>query len=274
MISQKKLEANRLNSQKSTGPKTPEGKERSSQNGLTHGLTSKKYPILPGENEAEYEQFHNAMVRDLKPRGIMQYQIVQDLIQVRWRMNRLPQIEAESMRRRQQKLQEHYDKYRKCNKKIEPPNLDPIQLLTDALDTYGSCSSNIDLYRQRLQREMQTLLRELRKLREETGVEEDAVEMLPCDTGLDSTELAEVRPVQTQQEVCEERSCKTEPTGHEPVARVTGEQQAEASEDVICKTEPTAEPTLLQYQEKEIADMVPPIPLNAEPAGIQSLDSN
>jgi hypothetical protein len=40
-ISQRKLIANRLNAQKSTGPKTPLGKFRSSRNGLKHGLYSK-----------------------------------------------------------------------------------------------------------------------------------------------------------------------------------------------------------------------------------------
>jgi hypothetical protein len=226
MISQKKLEANRRNAQKSTGPKTPEGKARSSQNGLTHGLTSKKWPILRGEDEAEYEQFHDAMVCDLQPRGIMQYQIVQDLIQVRWKMKRLPKIEAESMRRHQQKLQERYEKHRKYDKKLEPPNLDPIQLLTDTYDTYGSCSSNIDLYRQRLQREMHTLLRELRKLREETGNEEQP---------------------------CEECSGKTEPTETEdPVlkTKATEEHRRDAhATEAVCKTEPTEPPNPLLNQD-------------------------
>ncbi|MCX6830179.1 MAG: hypothetical protein NT002_13015 [candidate division Zixibacteria bacterium] len=40
-ISERKLIANCLNAQKSTGPKTPLGKFRSSRNGLKHGLYSK-----------------------------------------------------------------------------------------------------------------------------------------------------------------------------------------------------------------------------------------
>ena len=52
MASEKKIAACRLNSQKSTGPKTSEGRERSSMNAYKHGMRSKKRAILRGDSYA------------------------------------------------------------------------------------------------------------------------------------------------------------------------------------------------------------------------------
>jgi hypothetical protein len=49
MSSDKKIKANRLNSKKSTGPKSLAGKKRSSLNAIKHGLTCNKHVAI-GEN--------------------------------------------------------------------------------------------------------------------------------------------------------------------------------------------------------------------------------
>ena len=46
MSSEKKIKANRLNSKKSTGPKSIAGKKRSSLNSIKHGLTCEKMFVL------------------------------------------------------------------------------------------------------------------------------------------------------------------------------------------------------------------------------------
>ncbi len=55
MATLKQFQANRRNAQKSTGPKTPEGKAAVSMNALRHGLRARTV-VLPGENREEFTQ--------------------------------------------------------------------------------------------------------------------------------------------------------------------------------------------------------------------------
>ncbi len=49
MATEAQIKANQENAKKSTGPSTSKGKQRSSMNGMTHGIFS-KILSLPGEN--------------------------------------------------------------------------------------------------------------------------------------------------------------------------------------------------------------------------------
>ena len=55
IASEARIAANRLNAQKSTGPKTPEGKERSRGNAVKHGMTGEGV-ALPSEDLARIER--------------------------------------------------------------------------------------------------------------------------------------------------------------------------------------------------------------------------
>ncbi len=60
MISEAKLAANRRNAQRSTGPRTPEGKARSSSNSATHNLRSRKpLELTPEDHEAIAQIAHH-----------------------------------------------------------------------------------------------------------------------------------------------------------------------------------------------------------------------
>ncbi len=53
-------------STQSTGPRSDEGKERSSRNATRHGLCSER-PVIPGEDAAEWETFRDCVVRRWLP---------------------------------------------------------------------------------------------------------------------------------------------------------------------------------------------------------------
>ena len=55
-ISPQRLAANRANAQRSTGPKTPEGKEKSKFNAVKHGLTSRYFPAVIQAGTAEGQE--------------------------------------------------------------------------------------------------------------------------------------------------------------------------------------------------------------------------
>ena len=68
MTSPEKIEANRRNAQKSTGPRTPEGKSRSRWNALKHGLDAHA-PVLPGESAEALQERIDTWTDQLQPRN-------------------------------------------------------------------------------------------------------------------------------------------------------------------------------------------------------------
>ena len=63
MTSFRQIEANRRNALRSTGPKTEDGKRRSRQNAVRHGLTSETV-IVALEDIEDYQAFEAAVIAD------------------------------------------------------------------------------------------------------------------------------------------------------------------------------------------------------------------
>jgi hypothetical protein len=92
MPSEKQLAANRANAQKSTGPTTAEGKNRSRINATRHNLTG-QVAALTEPDRIAFEAFSQNFIHDLEPRGAMEFQIVNRIISDSWRLNRASAIE-------------------------------------------------------------------------------------------------------------------------------------------------------------------------------------
>ena len=84
------------NALKSTGlgPRTPEGKAASSRNSLKHGLTATQV-VIPGENQAGFDQLHAALAADRKPEGELEIQTLGEIAACTWRLARARAKEAE-----------------------------------------------------------------------------------------------------------------------------------------------------------------------------------
>jgi hypothetical protein len=85
-------EINRANAERSTGPATTEGKQRSAMNAFKHGLTGQSLMLQPNEMEA-YNRLTACMLSDLKPKTEPERQLAQKIIDGNFRLNRLAGIE-------------------------------------------------------------------------------------------------------------------------------------------------------------------------------------
>ena len=87
-----------LNALPAGGPSTAEGKARSSQNSLRHGLTAKQ-TVIPGEDRAEFDELHDNLISDRKPSGELEHQLVGEIAACMWRLARARRHEARLLHR-------------------------------------------------------------------------------------------------------------------------------------------------------------------------------
>src|SRR5579884_2401878 len=93
-ISEAKLAANRANAEKSTGPKSEEGKSRSSRNSFKHGLYSKQL-VLPGEEPAALDALKADLRAEHQPANETEEILVNELAEQYWRLRRARRLEAD-----------------------------------------------------------------------------------------------------------------------------------------------------------------------------------
>lgn len=93
MATDKQIAANRRNSQLSTGPRSLAGVARSSQNAISHGLTSSQ-AVLPGESKAEFNGLRAAVFASLLPSGALENQLVERIVSLIWRLRRVQVFEV------------------------------------------------------------------------------------------------------------------------------------------------------------------------------------
>lgn len=84
--------ANRRNAVHSTGPVTPEGKRRASLNALRHGLTGQTV-VLPSDDLATYQKCCAQFHAELKPKGLLETKAVQTIADTHWRLDRMRAME-------------------------------------------------------------------------------------------------------------------------------------------------------------------------------------
>jgi hypothetical protein len=93
MTTTNRIDINRENARHSTGPKTHEGKQKSSLNALRHGLTG-QVVVMPTEDLVLYQSHLESFEEEYEPKGATEQHLVQALADTSWRLNRVAALET------------------------------------------------------------------------------------------------------------------------------------------------------------------------------------
>ncbi|HEX4165312.1 MAG TPA: hypothetical protein VHZ55_07550 [Bryobacteraceae bacterium] len=91
-VSEARLAANQANAQLSTGPRTEEGKARSSVNAVKTALTGRTI-LLPSDDAAAYQHHVEQYVKAFNPVTERESALVQSIADTDWRLQRIPTLE-------------------------------------------------------------------------------------------------------------------------------------------------------------------------------------
>ena len=93
MATAAQIEANRRNAQRSTGPKTDEGKARVRRNAFKHGMTARTImPVLPQADPKELEDKTQQAITAMKPRNPLELDLVRRAVRLAGEIDRAGRV--------------------------------------------------------------------------------------------------------------------------------------------------------------------------------------
>ncbi len=98
-ISEKKLQANRANAARSTGPKTLAGKATVRRNALKHGLCSQTLELRPDKCEGGLHDLLVSIKTTGKPKTIEEESLLEEIAGLWWKLRRVVQQQGDSVSR-------------------------------------------------------------------------------------------------------------------------------------------------------------------------------
>ncbi len=102
-VSERRIQANRRNALRSTGPTTARGKRSVARNAIKHGFLAREVVITAGDGEESLKEFHD-LVEQLceyyEPVGVVEESLVQTIATCWWRKARVIRAENGEIRKR------------------------------------------------------------------------------------------------------------------------------------------------------------------------------
>ena len=152
---QPRSETNRANAQHSTGPRSIIGKLHSALNAITHGLTSQS-PVLPSEDPAAFERHAQELFAEYKPKTPTEKQLIKELADTSWRMNRIPFLERDIL------MLSATLPAGSIN--VDLPDLQTCRAVEQALRRQERLLANLSMHGHRLSRQFHKTLDKLREI--------------------------------------------------------------------------------------------------------------
>jgi hypothetical protein len=155
MATPSRIETNRANAQHSTGPKTEAGKKQSSLNALRHGLTG-QIVVMPTEDLQAYQLHLKSFTDEYHPQGATESHLTQALADTSWRLNRVAALETNLLN-----LAATGD-----------PLIDALGIAA-SLESQSKALANLSMHSQRLSRQFERTVIQLRNLQETRRAKEN-----------------------------------------------------------------------------------------------------
>ena len=162
--SEARIQANRANSLLSTGPSSAEGKAKVSLNAVKTGLTGRTV-VLPADDTAQYELHSRRFAQDLQPIGDRESELVQNLADTQWRLNRIPSLEIAIYALARIEFAEKFQDYE--------PEAAASLIEAHAFIAYHRQLNNLSIQEARLRRQFEKDRAELLKLQKERALPEE-----------------------------------------------------------------------------------------------------
>ena len=160
MTTERQIEANRINAQHSTGPRTEAGKQRVSQNALKHGLLAKR-SVIPGEDPAEFDALVTWFENTFNPSNAYEASLVRQMADADWRLKRISHLEMAYLSYAVDEALARFKKYYP-----DEPEPEKVNLLGSIMQNRTANMSHFSRYEAHQNRRLHNLFKQLIEMRE------------------------------------------------------------------------------------------------------------
>ncbi len=159
-----KLEANRRNARKSTGPRTKAGKDRAKRNGISHGVFCNDI-VLSDESQQDFDNLRAGFLLQLRPADVIELMLVDRIASASWKLRRMNRVEALTIEASARRDAEELDEAREEEGAPISPTLTQARMM---LDRDSVALERLARHAQRLELSINRSLKELHEMRKRT----------------------------------------------------------------------------------------------------------